>query len=464
MSKSFNSYLTNLFEWFAESFSGSRKGIEDTVVSLIPQAVTLLAGIITTALIARGLGPTGMGKYALISSVSGLAAVLSDLGIGGTAIRFASQSASLGDTARQFAVLRWAFRLRMLLLFMVTAVIFLAIPVVAQRIWNAGNMIHLLRLSLFIGIFGAVSSVPIIYFQSLKRFKMNATVSVGQTLLSFAGILVIALLNKWSLELIIIVSILASGIASLIFLSLVPKPAIFNIQELRLLVKSKIKYIFQMPMKYSNDTEAIGDSGIHTFAIYMILSAIVVQLTLRADIWLMGVYIDKSQIGLYSVATKFTMPLAMLLGAMNTALWPRASALISYKKAVGLLKKTFRLSSIVFIGGIIYAILAPILTPYIFGRAYADAILLGQILCLRYCLAILISPIGLIGYSLGFVRIYWWINFMQMIVVIGINLLLLPKIGVIGSALALIVNEIVGGLCIGIIIKRKMLEINKSTE
>ena len=456
MSKSFNSYLTNLFEWFAESFSGSRKGIEDTVVSLIPQAVTLLAGIITSVLIARGLGPVGMGQYALISSISGLAAIFSDLGIGNTAIRFASQSVSHGDTVGQLAVLRWAFRLRMLLLITLTVVIFWAIPFLADKIWNIGNLIPLMRLSLFIGIFGTISSIPIIYFQSLKRFKMNTAVSVGQTLLSFSGIMVIAFLNKWTLQLIIMASILASGIASVVFLSLVPKSAVFNAHEFHVLFKSKFKHIFHLPTKDLN-TEITDDIGINAFAIYMVLSAIVVQLTLRADIWLMGLYLDKSQIGLYNVATKFALPLGMVLGAINTALWPRASALTSRKKTTEMLKKTFRLSAILAFCVSIYALSAPKLTPYIFGIDYADGVLLGQILCLRYCLAILICPIGVIGYSMGLVRTYWLVNLIQMIVVVCINIILLPRIGVMGAVIALIANETVGFVIFGTIISRKIL-------
>jgi len=452
-------YLTNLSEWFAETFSGSRKGIKDTIVSFIPQAVTLLTGIITSVLIARGLGPTGMGQYALILSFSGLAAILSDLGIGSTAIRFASRSASSGDTVGQYAILRWAFRIRMFLVCITTCVIFLIIPFIAEKVWNVGNLTFLMRLSLLIGIFGAISSIPIIYFQSLKRFKMNTTVLVGQTLFFFIGILIIAIVNRWSLRVIIIVSVLTSGITSLIFLFLVPKTAIFNKDEFLTILKSKFRSTFQLSIKYSDKIGKADDIGINAFAFYLVLSAIVLQVTLRADIWLMGVYLDKSQIGVYNVATKFTMPLAMVLGAINTALWPRASSLVSDRKIKELLHKTFRLSVLVAFCSLFYSIFAPLLTPYIFGSKYEAGIHLGQILCLRYFIAIMICPLSIIGYNFGLVGVYSLINFIQMIIVICINLLLLPKMGAMGSALALIAYELFGGILIALIIRRKMIKI-----
>jgi O-antigen/teichoic acid export membrane protein len=147
----------------------------------------------------------------------------------------------------------------------------------------------------------------------------------------------------------------------------------------------------------------------------------------------------------------------MVLGAINTALWPRASALTSRKKTTEMLKKTFRLSAILAFCVSIYALSAPKLTPYIFGIDYADGVLLGQILCLRYCLAILICPIGVIGYSMGLVRTYWLVNLIQMIVVVCINIILLPRIGVMGAVIALIANETVGFVIFGTIISRKIL-------
>ena len=92
----------------------SLKAIEDVIVSAFPGMAGLLTGAITAALIARGLGPFGMGQYALVISISSFTGGLSDMGIGQTAIRYASRAASQGDVEGQFAILRWTFRLRML--------------------------------------------------------------------------------------------------------------------------------------------------------------------------------------------------------------------------------------------------------------------------------------------------------------------------------------------------------------
>ena len=61
-----------------------RKAIEDVLVSMAPQAVALVVGMVTWVLMARGLGPAGLGQYALVMSVYLLTVQLADLGIGQT--------------------------------------------------------------------------------------------------------------------------------------------------------------------------------------------------------------------------------------------------------------------------------------------------------------------------------------------------------------------------------------------
>lgn len=121
-----------------------------------------------------------------------------------------------------------------------------------------------------------------------------------------------------------------------------------------------------------------------------------------------------------------------------------------------MLSQTFRLSFIVALCAAVYALVAPLLAPVLFSQAYAESVTLGQILSLRYALAILICPIGVIGYSFGMVRVYWWINMVQLAAVLTINVVFLPRIGPMASALALIVNEIIGVAIAGTLIMKRI--------
>jgi O-antigen/teichoic acid export membrane protein len=435
--------MIRLYDWLLNNVLSSRKGIEDVIVSMFSQAFVALIGFITSVLLARGLGLKGMGKYALILSVSGLASALSGLGIGQTAIRFASMAAAKNDITSQMAILRWAFRLRMLLVFLIFGLAFVFAPFIADSFWHDTSLTSLVRLNLLTGIFAATAAVPTIYFQSLKRFKMNATVIVGQALMSLVGIGIIAALNIWSLERVIAVSVVATGLGAAAFMILVPKASFFELQEFRQPIDKLFVCLWRAPNMNVKYSASLDSTGANTFAFFMLLSSVIVTLIMQADVWLLGIYVEKSQIGVYTVASRLSLPLVIVLGALNTTLWPRASSLTCLIKTTELIKKTFRWSVLVALAGLFYAIFAPLAIPFIFGISYKNGILLGQILCLRYCIAILTCPIAVISYSFGMVRVYWLINMFQLIAVVAISIFLLPIVGAIGAALALIANEII---------------------
>jgi len=420
----------------------SRRGATDVVVSMLPQLVGVLTGFFGSVLIARGLGPEGLGRYALVMSVAGMAMTLSDLGLGQTAIRYAARAITLGRESVQMAVLRWAFRMRMVLVLGITAVFMLVAPGLARRLWHDADLSFYLRLGLIGGIFTALGAVPTLYFQSVRRFGVNASVQSAQKLIFFAGIVVLAFLSAWSLTNVLLAQLAAGLVAAVAFLALVPGPALWN----RTGEPDRFWQAPQLPGPEA--AHELDQQSVRGFALYHMISTVLVMITLQADVWLMGYFLSKEAIGVYSAASRFTLPLAILLGGLNTALWPRAAALHTMPDVRRLMKKTLLVSLALSAAGLVYAVAAPLLAPWLFGPSYAGGVLIGQLLCVRFCVAILMCPIGVIGYNLGLVRVYWLMNLIQLILVTGINLVLLPRYGALGAALALVANDVAGAIMV----------------
>ena len=401
---------------------------------MLPQAITVLTGVLSAILLARGLGPQGLGQYALVLSLSGLLAGLSDLGIGQTAIRFASRASAQGQVDELYRVHRWAFRTRMTLALSMAAAGYVLVPWLVGGLWRDDTLIQPAQLGLLTGVLSAAAAAPAVYYQSIKRLGVSALLSAGQALFPLVAILAIAVAGRWSIEGVVLANLVAVGCATLLSLLLVPRRALFAREARRLWGA------------YRPEKDDMG-----SFAAFMVLASILVLLTTRMDVWLMGAFLDKSQLGQYSAASRVTLPLVMLLGALNTALWPRVSS-AEGMESLRLMRRTLQLTVPAAVLGVGYALIAPVLIPWVFGDAYRDAILLGQVLSLRYCFSLLVCPLGLIGYSLGLVRVYWVINLIQFGVVIAVNLMLLPRIGPLGSALAMLMNELVGAVIIGVLI------------
>ena len=439
-----------------QTLFGSRSGVRDVALGLVPQGVAAITGVVGSVLIARGLGPARLGEYALVMSVAGVATSLADLGVGQTAIRFAARAAAEGEPERQLAILRWAFRVRLTLVCIITLGFLLLAPILADQVWRVGGLTPLLRLGLLLGVFAALAAVPMVYFQSIKRFGVNAAVSSGQTLLGFFGLVLVALTGRWSVELVLAVSIVASAIGAVAFLSLVPGRALVAGDAGAWVQGSWWRKLWKSPSFWGGAPSTEGELTAGGFARFHLLSSVIVMVIQRLDIWLLGIFATRDQIGVYNAASRFALPLVMLLGATTAALWPRAAAVTATSDVRALLGRTVRLSLLVAFVALVYAVWVPQLAPALFGANYSGSILLGQLLSLRYVLAILSAPLGVIGYSLGLVRVYWLVNLLQLATVLTINLVLLPRIGAVGSAIAYLANELVGLAVVGTLTWRRL--------
>ena len=394
-----------------------------------------------------------MGQYALILSLTDTVTSLSDLGIGQTALRYASLSASQGDSKGQMAVLRWAARLRLLLVTVMIIVLFFFAPILANRIWHIEELTRLIRIGLVTSIFAALASIPVIYYQSLKRFGMNAVVRSAQAVLSFAAIGLLWLFGMWSVFSVVVAVAIAMAVGTTVFTALIPREALVPNRFPKRPVS--IGRLWKVPDSAREGIQMEG-SNANQFAIDLLVSTVIVMITLKVDVWLMGVYLDEAEIGIYNVALRFSLPLTLVIGALTTALWPRASAATSGIEIRRLLGRTFKASGLVALGGVFYAIGAPMLAPFLFGKEYGNSVILAQIISMGYCVAILANPAGVVGYSMGMARIYWKVNLIQFIVVVVLLFLLLPKFGVLAAAWIFVLSTILGSSIIGTILWRKL--------
>jgi len=451
--------MNSLFNKIVSIFSSSRRGLIDTIVSSLPQIVGLATGFFTTILIAKGLGPEGLGVYGLILTIPNFITNISDLGIGQTALRYAAKTSALHDQESQFAVLRWAFRLRIMLIVLFSIIAIAVIPVISSSIWHRSELTYLFLLSLLISFFNVLSAVPAIYFQSNNKFIINSIIRTGQLLISFSGILIIALTRKWNIQILVFVTVCASFISSVVFILSVPRKALLSSNDFSLWNTLGFFGLLKPPCTttVSNNRDNIGH-----FTLYMIVSSVVVSITLQLDMWLMGAYLNNEQLGLYNAAGKFTLPLVVLLGAINTALWPRVSRATTAEQIKKLMKSTLFFSIILFVGSFLYSLFFPIFIPIIFGKRFTNGIIIGQILSFRYCIALLFIPISVIGYSMDMAKNYWWINIIQLFAVLISDLILLPILGAKGAAISLVINESIGSFLSATLIYKKYKQLKSN--
>lgn len=285
---------------------------------------------------------------------------------------------------------------------------------------------------------------------------MNSIIQVAQALISFAGILLIAFFALWHVQLVIIVTVIATCIGALAFITVTPKAAFFKFDTSWRSIHFKLRGALTPPAIKAGETSAADSSSIASFARFNFLDSVVSVVLTSAPVWLMGIFLIKTQIGVYAAASYVTLPITTLQTGISVALWPRVAAATTFEGTGNLLRRTLPLAIIAGVGALFYAVFAPLLIPFVFGATYASGIFVAQLLCLAACIITFMYPIGLIAYNLGMVRVSWLINLVGLIIIVTVSISLFSALGPLAAALAVMVAAGFGVACNGIFVWSKV--------
>ncbi|MCD4785143.1 MAG: flippase [Candidatus Eremiobacteraeota bacterium] len=174
---------------------------------------------------------------------------------------------------------------------------------------------------------------------------------------------------------------------------------------------------------------------------------IALQLFLNADIILIGIMKDKTQVGYYNAAYKFVWLFVFIGGFFFQAIFPLIPQYYkeNREKLKMLLKKTGKIMLLLGIPiSLCMTIIAKPLILLVFGEEYAPSIPILQVLIWNVLLIFVnnVYAWGLLG--TGGEKVYFHIVVGQLGTNILLNILLIPKFGAIGASAATLAGEAVG--------------------
>ncbi|MCB5263075.1 MAG: polysaccharide biosynthesis C-terminal domain-containing protein [Candidatus Cloacimonetes bacterium] len=165
-------------------------------------------------------------------------------------------------------------------------------------------------------------------------------------------------------------------------------------------------------------------------------SALFAYLLLRVDQIMIKQYLGVSELGIYSIAVIIAELMFLLPTAITSALIGRLYNLPETDNGSVLTARTIRLSFYVCLILSFVGILGSFLIPFVYGAAFARASSVTIILLpgvLFACIPRIASPWF---YVQGKPHIHLWITFCTFALNLGANLILIPKMGIKGAALA----------------------------
>jgi O-antigen/teichoic acid export membrane protein len=379
---------------------------KNVISRFVCRIIALIASIALSIVIARVLGPTGKGVYAMIFLISSLLYLLGSFGI---------------DTANTYFTGKKSFKLKFLVsnsLFFGLCngigliLIFLLFYYFFGNLFFKGINPSFIYLVLITVPFTLITNYLAGILLGKQKIKELNWIMVFTSLANLVGVVLLLLIFKKGILSLILLSILISIINSLISISLVSKFA-------------KIKFSF-----YPKAFKLCFNFGIKGY-----LADIIMFLNYRLDMVLVNFFMNITQVGFYSLAVNIAEMMWYLPKSIFTVLF---SEVASQKGNSGeLTARVCRINTFILILLSISVILfARLGIKILYGSNFLPSLLPLLLLIPGIIFIGMISPIA--GYRIGIGQIKYApkINIITLIINISLNLILIPKLGISGAAIA----------------------------
>lgn len=394
------------------------KVVRNVVWAVIGKVVTLLGGLLVGIFVARYLGPEQYGLMNYVMSYVALFQVLAYFGMDQIEIREESKSPEERDK-----IIGTAFALKLGF-----AVITIGLVCLTAWLFEADSftqwMIMLYSLSMIMNSLGVIRN----YFTSLVWNEYIVKTEISRTLIG-AGVKVALLLLHaplvWFIAATLFDTILIAGGYLVSYRS-----KIDSIRKWRF-DKETAKYLIKQSFP-------------------LLLSGAAVVIYQKIDQVMLGNMLNKEAVGYYSVAGKFVEICIFIPTVLSQTITPslvknHASDKNEYQKNAQLFMNISIWGTILIC--VIISLLASPLIRYSFGSQYVPSIILLQIMVFKvvgYAHAQVTGVMIIIENKQSLVVLR---NVIGCVSAIGLNLILIPKFGIIGAA----ISSVFTAFCTGVL-------------
>ncbi len=381
----------------------------NAVYSFAAQMATSAGTAVLTLYLVRALAPKGYGTFALAVAISGLALVAADMGLIPSAARYIAESRT--DRAHVRAVFGDALRLKLALAGSITILLIVAAGPIAS-LYGSASLVWPVRAIAF-SVFGqSVMAFAGGTFNALRRVSQNLLLvsaeSLVETIASIA--LVLAGLGAAGAALGRAVAYVFAGIFGVILVArVIGRPAL---------------------RASSVSRKLIGYAG----ALVLVDAAF--TLFNQVDVFVISGYLNTSAVGSFQAPMRLASFLAYPGLALAAAVAPQFARAEGSRSGSGALAKAIRLLLIghVAVAGIVLVWARPI-AHILLGSGYPQSTAVLRALT-PFVLLVGIAPLVTLSINyLGFARRRVPIAVGTVLVNLAIDLILVPRIGIVAGAI-----------------------------
>ncbi len=371
--------------------------------NLFTQILKIIFGIFTGVIVARSLGPSGQGYVAYILLVFNLLGGFGHFGLS-SAVTYFQKKSSFGRTEI------YSSNVNTLSLISVVLVILVGLASRLGLLLDSYSTVYIVG-----GLFLMVSTIFTSHHQAwlIGDEKIIQNNNIGLIVFFIRSL---AIVIFWLSGLLTPLSFFYIMVAAMLLWFIIIQ------------ISLKEKYLFMVSLPVLKAEFKYGAFGWW--------SALFAYLLLRVDQIMIKQYLNLSELGIYSIAVVIAELLFLLPTAITGALLGRLYNLPEADNGSLLTARTIRLSFYVCLILSFVGVLGSFLIPVVYGAAYARATWVTIILLpgvLFACIPRIASPWF---YAQNKPHIHLWITFCTFVLNIVANLILIPRMGIKGAALA----------------------------
>ncbi|RKM61923.1 flippase [Butyrivibrio sp. CB08] len=393
-----------------------RKSLKiNAVLNVIRQACAVLFPLIVYPYITRTIGVDFFGRYSFADSVVSFFTVLAMLGVSTYAIREAS-----GMRDDKIAIDRFASEMLIIngLAFLVSIIFLFCITILVPRIKDDWIIICILAIGIFANVIGRdwINVVYEDYFYITLRYIIIHIISLG--------LMLVLVKNPTDYYIFAVLMVLTNSGGYLI-----------NVLYIR-----KYTRIVKVPLK-----------GIrkHLKPIFILFSiSIASKIYINSDITILGFMVSDEALGIYSISSKVYLLVKALVNAAMQVAIPRISKNVQENKfdeVKAILKRIKNGLFVVIIPLAVGVVLkADAIIRILCGEEYGSSGQSLQVLAGALVFAVFACYYAhLVLVPSKKERSFANATFLSVIANVGLNLVLIPHLGILGAAISTVVSEIV---------------------
>ena len=367
-------------------------------------------------LLARTFGAGGAGLYFLALTVPMVAATFASLGLNNALLRFISANAAIGNWKKVKGVYSKSVGLALSAALLLTLALFPLSPWISTTLFHKPELAGPLR-------WGVFSLAPLVFIglqaealRGLKRIKDWILVSVlGTSVVSLVGLILVR--DKFGVEgpigVYVFAGVLTAAMGFWLWKRATPQlgqiAGQFNINEL---LQSS------MPLFWISLLETV---------------------TYWSSTLFLGVWADKSEVGIFGTASRLAAVVSMILVAVNSISVPKFAALYKKKKMKdlgSLARRTARLMTLLSGPLLLILILFPGFILALFGPEFRAGAPILALLALGQFVNVATGSVAYLLMMSGHEKLLRNRAIFMSVFCLALNILLIPHWGILGAAIA----------------------------